>query len=347
MSQTGPWRSLTLTANKDATDSRRAALAALTMTKAISLKTEQPFASYVLMTAAHNEELFIEQTIRSVVAQTKLPSMWVIVNDNSSDGTAEILDRDARRHEFIRVVHLTRAPGRSFGSKITALHQAAKLLEALPYEFIGNVDADVSLQPYFFENLIQSFQRQPRLGLAGGFLYESSNGKYHSIRMNDTRNVVHAAQLVRRECYQAIGGYAILKYGGEDWYAQTKARMEGWQVEAFPDLKIFHHRPTTGGSTPLKNAFRLGKLDYSFGSDPFFEVAKCLRHIPDKPYFAGALARLMGFTWPYMRREPKCVPAEVASFLQQEQKQRLFQRLRPRPSSWEPRLYDSATRRNS
>lgn len=279
------------------------------------------------MTAAHNEEDFIEGVIRSVLAQTLLPQRWVIVSDNSTDRTDEIVESYARQHAFMRVLHITRAPGRDFGSKVMALQQGYKLLEGVEYDFIGNVDADVSLDPSYFEELISHFRRHPELGLAGGFVYEHSGEEYRNLRINRVRDVGHAAQLMRRECYEAIGSYAVLKYGGEDWYAQTKARMKGWHVEALPKLKIFHHRHTTGGSSPLRNAFRLGKQDYSFGSDPLFEIIKCLRRIPERPYFANALARLAGFIWLYICREARTVPDDLASFLRQEQKTRVSQLL--------------------
>lgn len=295
------------------------------MTKSPSPK-RQP-SGYVLLTAAHNEEDFIGQAIETVLAQTVLPRQWVIVSDNSTDRTDEIVHRHARQHEFIRLLHISRPVGRNFGSKVLALRQGLKLLEAVDYEFIGNLDADVTLEPSYFEDLLHQFRISSALGLAGGFLYEEQAGEYRSLRTNDKRDVCHAAQLVRRECYHAIGGYAVLKYGGEDWYAQTKARMTGWRVEAFPSLKIFHHRHTTGGSNPLKNAFRLGRQDYSFGSDPFFEILKCARRIPEKPYLAHALARLSGFAWSTLRNEPSAVPAELAAFLRREQKQRISQLL--------------------
>lgn len=298
------------------------------MSTPLSLQAEQQsLGSYVLMTAAHNEEDFIEGIIRSVLAQTLLPQRWVIVSDNSTDRSDEIIESYAQQHDFIRVLHITRAPGRDFGSKVIALQQGNKLLEDVEYDFIGNVDADVSLEPSYFEELIGHFRRHPDLGLLGGFVYEDSGGEYRSLRINDVRNVGHAAQLMRRECYEAIGGYAVLKYGGEDWYAQTKARMKGWHVEALPPLKIFHHRRTSGGSSPLRNAFRLGQLDYSFGSDPLFEIIKCLRRIPERPYFGNTFARLAGFIWPYICREPRAVPDDFASFLRREQKERVSQLL--------------------
>ena len=49
--------------------------------------------SYVLVTPARNEEAFIQKTIESVIHQTVLPVKWVIVDDGSTDKTAE--DRTA------------------------------------------------------------------------------------------------------------------------------------------------------------------------------------------------------------------------------------------------------------
>ena len=46
--------------------------------------------SFVLITAARNEETYIEKTIQSVVAQTVLPLRWVIVNDGSDDATPNL-----------------------------------------------------------------------------------------------------------------------------------------------------------------------------------------------------------------------------------------------------------------
>ena len=124
--------------------------------------------TYVLMTAAHNEEALIERTIRSVLSQTVLPKRWVIASDGSTDRTDEIVESFAKQHEFIHFLKVTRPPGRSFGSKGMALQRGIKLLEGLSFEFIGNLDADVAIGPLYFEALMNHFERYPRLGLAAG-----------------------------------------------------------------------------------------------------------------------------------------------------------------------------------
>jgi poly-beta-1,6-N-acetyl-D-glucosamine synthase len=285
---------------------------------------KKQFGPYVLMTAAYNEEAYIEKTIQSVLSQTLLPQRWVIVSDNSTDRTDQIAERYAAKHDFIRVLHITRKPGHNFGAKVVALRQGEELLRELGYDFIGNLDADLSLENDYFEELIKQFSVHSRLGIASGFVHEDDGSGFKSRWFNTVNNVPHAAQLVRRECYEQIGGYAVLKYGGEDWYAQTCAKMKGWQVESIPRLKIFHHRHTGASSHPIRNAFRLGRLDYSFGSDPIFEIMKCVRKMKDRPYLLAGITRITGFIWCYLCGEKRPVPEEFVDFLRREQKSRLF-----------------------
>jgi glycosyltransferase involved in cell wall biosynthesis len=280
--------------------------------------------SYVLMTAAHNEEADIANTIESVLAQSILPKLWLIASDNSTDRTDEIVQSYADKHSFIRFLRISRPPGRSFASKVVALRSGEHFFQDVSYDFIGNMDGDLTVSPTYFEDLMRQFELNPRLGLAGGFVYEEINGQFTSRGANRTHSVAHAAQLVRRECYEAFGGYAVLQYGGEDWHAQTSVRMMGWDAESIPDLKIHHHRPTGAGSGKLRSNYRLGKLDYSFGTYPIFELIKCAIRLPHKPFLIGSIVRMAGFAHSFLRREPFLISADLVSFLRKEQKERML-----------------------
>jgi glycosyltransferase involved in cell wall biosynthesis len=291
--------------------------------KGITEFPRHQFPRYVLMTAAYNEEATIEGTLKSVASQTILPERWVIVSDGSTDGTDRIIQEYAKNFGFIRYLRITRRPGRNFGAKVRALQSGCKLLEECQYSFIGNVDADVSLEPSYFQDLLAQFNRRPRLGLAGGFFFEEQDGEFKNRRGNRTYSVTHAAQLVRRECYEAIGGYAVLEYGGEDWHAETSARMKGWEIEAFSTLKIFHHRHTGEGGGLIRYKFRQGRMDYAFGSDARFETLKCLLRVRDKPFLIGCIARLTGFIWSSIRRDQRPVSDEFVAFMRNDQRARL------------------------
>jgi len=279
---------------------------------------------YVLISAAHNEEATIERTIESVLSQTKPPERWAIVSDSSDDRTDQIIQAYETDYPCIKYGRVTRAPGRSFASKIIALRIACRLLENMSFDLIGNIDADVTLQNTYFATLVERFDSDPTLGIAGGWIYEQYKGRYISRRFNSTESVPHAAQLVRRTCYEAIGGYALLRYGGEDWHALVSAQMNGWRAEAFQELIIYHHRPNR---TLFRSGFQAGRMDYSFGSYPAFEIVKCLRR-SSGPLLAEGLIRMCGFLLGYLVGEERQVTGEFIEFLRRDQKQRLMASLK-------------------
>jgi poly-beta-1,6-N-acetyl-D-glucosamine synthase len=279
--------------------------------------------AYALVTAAYNEEETIRGAIESVIGQTIKPVRWVVVSDGSFDLTDDIVRSYASRHEFMRFVRIERAPGRSFGSKVAAIRIGSRLLEDVNFDFLGNLDADVSVDPTYFSELMAQFDNSPRLGVAGGFVCEDFGRGFESRMSNRTYSVAHAAQLVTRECYEAIGGYAILEYGGEDWHAQTSAKMKGWDAVALPDLKIYHHRHTGAADNLIRHKFRQGRMDYSLGSGFLFETLKCLHRFRESPLIVGGTARLFGFLWACAHRDKRPVSNDFVEFLRREQAQKI------------------------
>src|SRR4030042_2395555 len=107
---------------------------------------------YVLITTARNEEKYIENTINSVLSQTVLPEKWVIVSDGSIDRTDEIVRSYEVTHDFIKYVRRDESiSNHGFASKIKAFQLGYRELSAVTYDFIGNLDADVSFNPLYYE----------------------------------------------------------------------------------------------------------------------------------------------------------------------------------------------------
>src|SRR6516165_7270930 len=78
------------------------------------------YPSYVLITPARNEEIFIEKTIHSVIQQTALPLKWVIVDDGSTDRTSYIVNRYLKQYPWMELVQMPEQRDRSFASKVDA-----------------------------------------------------------------------------------------------------------------------------------------------------------------------------------------------------------------------------------
>lgn len=277
---------------------------------------------YVLITAARDEESNIRMAIESILSQSILPQRWIIVSDASIDRTDEIVRFYAARHRFIRFVRTSGYRRRDFASKVFAFKVGYQQVRDIEYSVIGNLDADITLIPSYYDDIFKRLEASSRLGLTGGFIFEEYGSGFVNRPSNSVLSVAGAIQLFRRECYEAVGGYIPLETGGEDWYAEVMARMNGWHVQSFPELPVFHHRKT--GLTPiLRRNFRDGLMDFSLGSHPLFEVFKCLRRVEMMPFLLGALSRFGGFVWAHCRRDGRMVSDEFVEFLRSEQMQRV------------------------
>ncbi len=279
---------------------------------------------YALVTGAYNEEHYIEKTIISVVTQRRLPVCWVIVDDASSDRTPDIVEQYSHKMPYIRLQRLTKHHARDFRAHVLAINAGYDQLADEEFDFIGNLDADISFGSDYFERLLENFQEDPRLGIGGGFLYEEQGDEYRARRFNNEGSVPNAVQLFRRQCYESIGRYKALKYGAPDWCAEVEARMKGWRVRSFPELRVYHHRHTGTAGGQLRNMFRDGLVAYSLGSDPYFEIIKCIRRALARPRIFGAIWRLAGFISGYTRSEPRLVNTDFMTFLREDQRRRIL-----------------------
>jgi glycosyltransferase involved in cell wall biosynthesis len=89
---------------------------------------------YVLVTPARNEGKFIEKVIQSVTNQTVSPSKWVIVNDGSTDATANIVSRYLAKCEWMELLNLSPHRDRSFAAKVHAFNADSEKVKNLEYE---------------------------------------------------------------------------------------------------------------------------------------------------------------------------------------------------------------------
>ncbi len=280
-------------------------------------------ATFVLITPAKNEEKNIGKTIESVIQQTNKPAEWVIVSDGSCDRTDEIITSYCKNHSFIKYQRNESPVQKDFSSKVNAFNIGFKSLSISDFDFIGNLDADISFEPTYYENLIHHLSSQPKLGLVGGHIYEVYNGKV--IPMHTSLNsVAGAVQLFRRECFQEIGGYIPIKMGGIDSAAEICARAKGWSVRTFPEYIVYHHGPVlTGTSSPLKTIYQKGHNKYRLGYHPIFHIVSSLLYLFKTPYILGAIYSIWGYCSSAVKKCDKVLPQEVIAYLRREQLRRL------------------------
>jgi glycosyltransferase involved in cell wall biosynthesis len=276
--------------------------------------------SYVLITPACNEARFIENTIQSVIKQTVLPRKWVIVNDGSTDATANIVAKYVGKHDWLQLVNMPARKGRNFAAKVHAFKAGQENLQDIQYDVIGNLDADVTLDEDHFEFLMGRFREDPYLGVAGTVFSEPQGYSSATDSFEGQNYVSGQCQMFRRQCFEEIGGYFPSKAGGIDWIAVTTARMIGWKTRSFREKSFFHNRILgTADRGVVASNYAYGKKDYFLGGHPVWEIFRCSYRMVKKPYLLGGMALFAGYLAAFLSRTERPVSDELMRFHRREQ----------------------------
>lgn len=282
---------------------------------------------FILISPIYNEGEFIKKLIQSVVSQTLKPKMWLIVDDGSTDGTGEIIKEYEGKHDFLIYHRLERGKSRSYYySKVKAFLAGYEKVRNIEHDFVACLDGDLTIEPTYYEDILTEFQRAPRLGIASGVYINNVDGHIEKV-VRDSSSTPGGLQVFRRECYEAIGRYKALEYGGEDALADIMVRMNGWQTRSFPEYVATHHRyiGSRRENSILAGKFIQGLAEYHIGTHPIFMLAKSFRRMfVERPYICGSIARLSGFLYALVRRDSKNVPIEVQKYVRREQLRRLL-----------------------
>jgi glycosyltransferase involved in cell wall biosynthesis len=276
---------------------------------------------YVIITPARDEEEHIAATIASVAGQSILPAEWVIVNDGSTDQTADVLDRCAAEYPWIHVIHrVNRGFRKAGGGVVEAFYEGYGTLQCDDWEFLVKLDADLSFSSDYFEKCFEHFSQEPRLGIGGGEICHLVAGELRR-EVNPKFHVRGATKIYKRNCWDAIGG--LWAAPGWDTIDEVKANMLGWETRSFEDLPLHHHRLTGSAEGHVRDRMKHGIACYVSGYHPLFVAASCVYRLFRKPYLLGSVAMGYGFLKGFLTRIPQVRDAQLIHYMRAQQLRRM------------------------
>lgn len=216
---------------------------------------------YCIVIPAHNEEVFLALTLDSILKQTLLPKKVVVVNDNSTDNTAAVIDGFVSKSKLFERLDIVSSSEHVPGSKV--INAFNKGLEKIKSEFdcIVKLDADVILPETYFEKIASLFNRYPKAGIAGGFAYEKDDlGIWRLNHPMDKNHVRGAFKAYSKPCFKAIGG--LKSAMGWDTVDELLAQYKGFEIRTDGSLQVKHLRPT-GKAYNKKAKLLQGKAMYT------------------------------------------------------------------------------------
>ncbi|OYX82590.1 MAG: glycosyl transferase family 2 [Flavobacteriales bacterium 32-34-25] len=281
--------------------------------------------NYYIVIPAHNEEEFIALTLESLVSQTLLPKKVVIVNDNSTDSTAEIVLAFAKDNPFITLVEKKSSAIHLPGSKVIQAFQ--KGFESLDedYDVIVKLDADLIFPNNYFETITKHFNSDPTIGMVGGFCYIEKNGEWILENLTDKDHIRGALKAYRKKAFEQIGG--LKPQMGWDTVDELLCKFYNWKVVTDESLHVKHLKPT--GANYNKTArYKQGEAFYTLGYGFWItSIASAkLSFMKKKPLLF--FDYIQGFLKAKSDKKPLMVTPEQAKFIRnyrlKKMKEKLF-----------------------
>ncbi len=288
----------------------------------------------LIVSPIRNEAEHLVRTAQALAAQTRPPDLWIVVDDGSTDATADVLAGLAREIGFMRVLRTPPGhtpPGRdrhALAASARAFDWALRDVEVRSYSHLGKLDGDIELPPDYYERLLGRFADDPGLGVAGGVLVEPHGGRWRLARV-PSDHVRGALKLYSRACFAAIGG--IQERLGWDTIDETYARMAGFQTRSFDDLVARHHRPVATVDGRLRGRARLGRAAYVLHHGFAWALARSLKAALARPYGLSGIAFLFGYCAAALRRLPRVEDERFRRFVRAELRVRVRAALIGRP----------------
>ncbi len=249
--------------------------------RSIPPEVHQPGPSVSIIVAALNEEKSIGAALNSLVNLDYDNLEIIAINDRSTDGTGDVLERLARLHSNLHVLHISELPADWLG-KHHALQQGAKMAEG---DLLLFTDADVTLAPSTLKRALRRMEDRDLDHLTLLFTPELPGGllnmvviefgvtlagflkPWKAVDPKSSRSIgIGAFNMMRRTVYEEIGGHGKIAMSPiDDVMLGVLIKGHGFRQEClhggqFVRVPWYHSLPAMVRGLE-KNSF--AALDYS------------------------------------------------------------------------------------
>jgi glycosyltransferase involved in cell wall biosynthesis len=162
-----------------------------------------------VVTSVYNGEAYLEECVNSILNQTFQDFEYIILNNGSTDRTAEILDRYADPR--LRIVHQENL------GIVNSLNKGVSLCRT---ELIARLDADDYVRPHWLEKHFEFMSQNQDVVLCSSRFQELVNGKLYPQSFPFLENdpeirkslcfmnpIAHSLSIVRKQSVLQVGGY--------------------------------------------------------------------------------------------------------------------------------------------
>lgn len=275
---------------------------------------------HVVIIPAHNEAAFIGRTLESLLAQTEVPDRIIVVDDGSTDATADIVRAIAHDHAGVELIQGPKQSSRRY-RVVEVFNLGYRLVRDQNFAYISKIDADLVFPPDYFERLLAALDSDHAIGAGAGMLYDRIGDRL--LRWRIPENYVPGPiKTIRKAAFDQMGGFVPAL--GWDIVDQVKLRMLGYRTINMPELAVLHLRQLGSATGILRGHARHGHGAYTVGTHPLFALGRSVYRMFEPPYIVGGIAFACGYVRAWLGRAEQIPDRALIRALRSEQLHRLF-----------------------
>lgn len=269
---------------------------------------------YAVITPVRNEAENLPRLAESLATQTRLPETWVVVENGSTDETAEVARALASHYPWLRVVDMPRTPDNERARPIVLAFETGFESLSPPPPFVAKVDADVTLPAGYFEGLLERMAIDPDLGVVSGTCLEEHDGAWRE-RFGTGSGVWGAARVYRWTCLEQL--LPLEERTAWDWIDVAEANVRGWSSTVARELPFYHHRREGDRArTRWAQWSSQGQAAHYLGYRPSYLFVRAIYRSSRDP---AALALIYAYARASLRRQDRCRKSALVAHVREQQ----------------------------
>lgn len=217
---------------------------------------------FLIIIPAHNEERNLIFTLDSLLQQSYKDFKVVVVNDGSTDRTAEVIKQYTNADPRFTTINLEKSDHQPGSKVVSAFKKGLQQQDIDAFAIICKFDADIILSQNYLESIAYAFKENPEYGLVGGLLYVEKEGKWVYEGNSNKKHVRGPMKAYRKECFIEIGG--LRETLGWDNIDAILLENLGWKEVVIPELQVKLIK-VKGADYTIKESDYYGRYFYFLG----------------------------------------------------------------------------------
>lgn len=230
----------------------------------------------LIIIPAHNEEKNIFYCLKSLEQQTFEDFKVVVVNDGSTDKTAEIAKKFVSKNPNFELLNLEKSEHQPGAKVVRTFNAGLKSQSLTTFDIICKFDADIIFPQNYLKKISEVYTINPKAGMVSGivkikksvfekdlaFDFQDEKRQWQFENLSSKDHVRGPVKSYRKQCLEDMNGLRTVL--GWDNIDVMLAQKHGWEVVTVKALWVKHLRPTAYKYKNQK-AEKLGEYFYNIG----------------------------------------------------------------------------------